>query len=120
MAPMPTARAGFATAAANGKVYAMGGAVLNNCVTVPTVEAYDPVGDFWITGLAPMPPPLRYRPAGATLDNIIYVVGGAAIGDLLQRRTALDTVQAYNPATDSWSTSNTCLTASASSWSRRR
>ena len=35
MAPMPTARAGFAAAAANGKVYAMGGAVLNNCTTVP-------------------------------------------------------------------------------------
>ena len=28
MAPMPTARSGFATAAANGKVYAMGGAIL--------------------------------------------------------------------------------------------
>ena len=34
MAPMPTARAAFATAAANGKVYAIGGEVLNNCVTV--------------------------------------------------------------------------------------
>ena len=49
MAPMPTARSGFATAAADGKVYAMGGAVLNTCVTVDTVEAYDPNGDFWIT-----------------------------------------------------------------------
>src|SRR4026208_2622694 len=37
MAPMPTARSGFATAAADGKVYAMGGAVLNTCVTVDTV-----------------------------------------------------------------------------------
>ena len=52
MAPMPTARAGFAAAAANGKIYAMGGAVLSDCSTVLTVEAYDPAGDFWITGLA--------------------------------------------------------------------
>ena len=42
MAPMPTARAAFATAAANGRVYAIGGAILTDCVTVPTVEAYDP------------------------------------------------------------------------------
>ena len=85
MAPMPTARAGFATAAANGKVYAMGGAVLNDCTTVLTVEAYDPVRDVWITELAPMPPPARYRPAGGTLDNIIYVVGGATTDICLQR-----------------------------------
>ena len=102
MAPMPTARAAFATAAANGRVYAIGGAVLDNCVTVPTVEAYDPVGDFWITGFAPMPPPLRFRPSGATLDNTIYVVGGSAT-KVFCKDTALGTVQAYDPTTDSWS-----------------
>jgi Kelch motif len=69
MAPMLRARAAFATAAANGKVYAIGGTILDNCVTVPTVEAYDPVGDFWITGLRDMPRPLRFRPSGATLDD---------------------------------------------------
>ena len=51
-APMPTARAAFATAAANGpagngQIYAIGGAVLNSCVLVPTVEAYDPSSDSW-------------------------------------------------------------------------
>ncbi len=85
MAPMPTARSGFATAAADGKVYAIGGAVLDNCVTVPTVEAYNPDGDFWITELTPVLHPLRYRPAGGTLDNIIYVVGGTATDIYLQR-----------------------------------
>ena len=119
MAPMPTARAAFATAAANGKVYAIGGAVLDDCVTVPTVEAYDPDGDVWITDLAPMPPPLRYRPSGATLDNTIYVVGGATM-DIFCNDTALGTVQAYDPATDSWSDKPPLPTASASSWSRRR
>ena len=31
--------------------------------------------------LAPMPPPLRFRPSGATLDNMIYVVGGGSIAE---------------------------------------
>ena len=103
VAPMLRARAAFATAAANGRVYAIGGAILDNCVTVPTVEAYDPVGDFWITGLRDMPRPLRFRPSGATLDNIIYVVGGSKT-KLVCNDTALGTVQAYDPTTDSWST----------------
>ncbi len=102
MAPLPMARAAFATAAAKGRVYAMGGAVFDNCVTVPTVEAYDPDGDFWITGLRDMPRPLRFRPSGATLDGIIYVVGGSAT-KVLCNDTALATVQAYDPAIDSWS-----------------
>ena len=91
MAPMPTARAAFATAAANGpagngQIYAIGGAVLNSCVLVPTVEAYDPSSDSWNKKpLAPMPPPLRFRPSGATLDNMIYVVGGGSMADDLLR-----------------------------------
>ena len=109
MAPMPTARSAFATAAANGRVYAIGGEVLSRCVTVPTVEAYDPVGDFWITGLSDMPPPLRFRPSGATLDNTIYVVGGSTMS-LVCNDTALGTVQAYDPITDSWSTKPDLLT----------
>lgn len=102
MAPMPTARAGFATAAANGRIYAIGGAVLNDCASVSTVEAYNPVGDYWLTGLADMPGPLRYRTGGATLDNTIYVVGGAATVSTCHDQ-ALATVQAYDPATDTWS-----------------
>ena len=106
-APMPTVRSGFATAAADGKVYAMGGAVLNTCGIVDTVEAYQPPrdgddGDFWITNLRPIPPPLRYRPSGATLDSIIYLVGGTVPDDLCVQY-AVDTVQAYDPATNTWS-----------------
>ncbi|MEO8044454.1 MAG: putative Ig domain-containing protein [Spartobacteria bacterium] len=99
---MPTARAALATAAAGGKVYAIGGVILNDCVTVPTVEAYDPVGDVWITGLRDMPLPRRHRPAGATLDDLIYVVGGSA-RTVICHDTALGTVQVYDPATDGWS-----------------
>ena len=101
-APMPTARAGFGAAAANGKVYAIGGAILNNCTTVATVEAYDPATDSWITNLPDMPLPLRYRPAAGTLDSIIYVVGGAQTVNVCND-TALDTVQAFDPVTNTWS-----------------
>jgi N-acetylneuraminic acid mutarotase len=105
MAPMPTARVAFATAAVNGRVYAIGGAVLGDCVTVSTVEAYDPAGDYWITGLPDMPPPLRFRPAGAALGDVLYVVGGG--GDTPEEgcsNVALGTVQAFDPATSEWST----------------
>jgi N-acetylneuraminic acid mutarotase len=105
-APMPTARAAFATAAVNDKIYAIGGAILNDCVIVPTVEAYEPSSDSWNTReLAPMPPPLRFRPSGAALDNLIYVVGGGVnTPEKGCSNVALGTVQAYDPAKDKWST----------------
>ena len=78
MAPMPTVRSGFATAAADGKVYAMGGAVLNTCVIVDTVEAYDPDGDFWITGLVPYPRPfVTGRPVLRSTTLFIWLAGAA-------------------------------------------
>ena len=98
VAPMPTVRSGFATSAADGKVYAMGGAVLSTCGIVDTVEAYQPRMGRWGLldhRLRPIPPPLRYRPSGATLDNIIYLVGGRP--DDLCVQYAVDTVQAYDP-----------------------
>ena len=76
IAPMPTARSGVATAAANGKVYAMGGGVLDDCTTVLTVEAYDPVRDVWITELAPMLPPLvTGQPVARSTTLFIWLVG---------------------------------------------
>jgi N-acetylneuraminic acid mutarotase len=102
MAPMPTARAGFATAAAGGKIYTMGGATVHDCLTVSTVEAYNPEEDLWTTGLAKMPAPLRWRPSSSALDDIVYVVGGASREEGCNGET-LATVQAYDPATDRWS-----------------
>ncbi|HEX4666884.1 MAG TPA: putative Ig domain-containing protein [Chthoniobacterales bacterium] len=99
MAPMPTARAGFATAAAGGKIYAIAGAVVDHCNPIATVEAYDPRKDLWTTDLAPLPSPLRFRPSASTLDRLIYVVAGVADGC---PGRALDTAQAYDPATDTW------------------
>lgn len=80
-APMPTARAGMAVAiakaseATGAKIYAIGGREAPDCSTLQTVQAYDPVMDKWTTGLAE-PPAKRWRAAGGTLGNIIYLVGG--------------------------------------------
>ena len=52
-----------------------------------------------------MPLPLRFRPSGATLDNMIYVVGGGSIAERCSEQ-ALDTVQAYDPTTNKWSESS--------------
>ncbi len=98
-APMPTARAGFATTAAGRKIYAIAGAIVDKCNPIDTVEAYDVDSDLWATDLAPLPEPLRYRPSAGALDGLVYVVAGLADGCPGQ---ALDTVQAYDPATDLW------------------
>ena len=102
MAPMPTARTGFAIGAVGQKIYAIGGAVINDCAVVSQVEAYDPGADLWTTGLAPIPPPRRWRPVGGTLGGIVYVVGGSSTVDGCSG-SAFATVQAYDPARDNWS-----------------
>ncbi|MBA2434048.1 MAG: hypothetical protein H0V54_03000 [Chthoniobacterales bacterium] len=102
MAPMPTARAGFAIAAADQKIYAIGGAVINDCTITSAVEAYDPAQDLWITGLAALPRPIRWRPSGGALGGTVYVIGGT---ETLQGCPGepLRTVQAYDPTRDRWS-----------------
>ena len=105
-APMPTARAGFAIAATTDKIYVIGGAILDNCTTVPTVEAYDPNSGTWTLGtdLASLPPPARWRPSGGTLGGLIYVVGGLSTESGCNTDpVALDTVQAYDPTANTWS-----------------
>ncbi len=106
---MPTGRAGFATGVVEHNLYTIGGSSLDNCVVVGTVEAYDPYKDKWKIGLAPLPAPLRWRPAGASLSGLIYVVGGESKEDGCGGK-ALDVMQAYDPATDKWSTKPSMLT----------
>jgi N-acetylneuraminic acid mutarotase len=99
---MPTGRAGFAIAVANNRIYAIGGSIGDDCNITSIVEAYDPKRDLWTTQLANLPRPKRWRPSAGTLDDIIYVVGGAFVGDDCPGY-AFSTVQAYDPAKDKWS-----------------
>ena len=101
LAPMSTGRAGFAIGSVNGKIYTVGGGPVDNCATVSTVEMYDPALDRWTTGLAPLPPPMRWRPSGVTLNGLLYVVGGQSTENGCPD-DPLAVMQAYEPATDSW------------------
>ncbi len=76
-APMPTSRAGAACAVVKDKVVVAGGE--GNPKTASgvfaEVEVFDPATNAW-TSLPPMRTP-RHGTAGATVDDIVYVPGGA-------------------------------------------
>ncbi|MBC2581761.1 S8 family serine peptidase [Clostridium sp. DJ247] len=118
-AAMPTPRAKLATAVVNGKVYAIGG---NNDATqypdpmyaeeyissvLDTVEIYDPVLNTWTTG-APLPIPC-YSAEAAVVNGKIYVIGGlnrrGVMGFYMEYgiEDSLNTVQVYDPSTNTWS-----------------
>lgn len=96
MAPMPTPRTSFGMAAVDGKIYAIGGNILDE-KTVNVTEVYDPTTNQWTTK-APMPT-LRYQFATAVYQNKIYCIGG--IGADWQYYS---TNEVYDPATDTWET----------------
>ena len=99
-ASMPTARSYMAlVAASNGKIYVIGG--WGNAGYLNTVEAYDPATDTWTT-CASMPT-ARIRLGAAEAGNgKIYAVGG--YNRPYDYYVALNTVEEYDPTTDTWET----------------
>jgi len=101
-ADMPTARQALVVAAVDGIIYAIGG--WDGSRNVPTVEAYDPATDMWTTK-ADMPT-ARTLSAIAVVDEIIYVIGGVfgEVEDIeaVEDIRILSAVEAYDPATDTW------------------
>jgi N-acetylneuraminic acid mutarotase len=106
---MLTAKFALAAATVNGKIYAIGGRGYSGSLN--TVEVYDPSSDTWRTDrsvdfslgtflepLAPMPT-ARYDFAAAVVDGKIYAISGVAYGG-----PTYDTVEVYDPATNTWST----------------
>ena len=104
---MPTARAAFGIAAANGKIYAGGGSVTDDCSTpVGILEAYDPATDTWTT-LPPMPTPRLHVSAAASDgdgsgNSKIYFIGGqVGCGEILEN-PPVDTVESFDPQSGTW------------------
>jgi N-acetylneuraminic acid mutarotase len=97
-ADMPTQRTGFATGVVNGKIYAIGGETSLYASARATVEAYDPATDTW-TQKGDMPSP-RTRSRASVVDGKIYVIGGGRGGTASY--PTVSTVEAYDPATDTW------------------
>jgi N-acetylneuraminic acid mutarotase len=97
-ADMPTKRTLFATGVVNGKIYVIGGGTSLYASAGATVEEYDPATDTW-TQKADMPTP-RTRSAASVVDGKIYVIGGGGGGGASY--PTMSTVEAYDPATDTW------------------
>jgi hypothetical protein len=122
-APVPTARDYLAVGVVNGIVYAVGG---RSTVDSKVVEAYDPVADSW-SSRAPMLTGRAELGIGE-LNGILYAVGGNIVGtksisalifrdpfarprgangltptpETVPADNVLNTLEAYDPATDTW------------------
>lgn len=102
---MPTARAAFGIAAADGKIYVGGGTVTNGCSSaIGILEAYDPATDSWAT-LPPMPTPRSHLAAAAIsgVNTKIYFIGGQE-GCRLSAAPPTDIVESFDPANNAWET----------------
>ncbi len=110
MATMPTARFALAAAAVNGKIYATGGYSGYNSsggLLTSTVEVYDPSTNTWST--AASMPTARFGLAAAAVNGKIYAIGG--VNSSGGSEVFLNTVEVYDPATNTWSTAASMLTA---------
>jgi len=103
--PMPTPRVSLGIGVIDGIIYAVGG---SNEGPVAAVEAYDPTTDTW-TPKAPLPTP-RSDLSVAVVSGVLYAIGGARLVPCepppglpyCNEVEVLGTVEAYNPATDTW------------------
>jgi hypothetical protein len=75
LAPLPTARGGYASAVVQGHVLVIGGE--GGGAVFSTVEAYDPISDTWAT-LAEMPT-ARHGIQAVVWRGKIFIAGGGAV-----------------------------------------
>lgn len=101
-ADMPTARMGVCETV-NGKIYVLGGGTVSNTggTVLSVVEEYDPTTNTW-TAKANMPR-ARTGHASSVVNGQIYVMGGFNPASNLPGGL-VDTVDVYNPATNTWAT----------------
>ena len=99
VAAMPTARFALAAAAVNGKIYALGGKPSETTIT-DRLEEYDPATNTW-TVKAPVPT-ARYDLSAEMVNGKIYTIGGWSPGLGSGALRPNDTVQEYDPATNTW------------------
>ena len=101
---IPTKRKSFSTTVVDDKVYLIGGTLFENGrgpFGISTVEVYNPEMNTW-QKVADMPTP-RADAGTAVIDGNIYVFGGYnGIDNRGENFKFLDTVEAYNPKTDTW------------------
>lgn len=92
-AAMPTPRGMLGVGVVNGILYAIGGSA-----PATVTEAYNPAANTWTTK-APMPT-VRSGIGVAVVNGLIYAVGGVYSPGSTDG--FMDAVQAYDPATNTW------------------
>jgi N-acetylneuraminic acid mutarotase len=113
LAPMPSKRGAAGAAVVNGKIYVIGGAGVppgsseigihpaRPHMVLWLNEEYDPATNTW-RARAPMPTPRNHHVVQA-VGNKVYAIGGRLGAAFITRASNTDVVEAYDPATDSWS-----------------
>jgi N-acetylneuraminic acid mutarotase len=103
--PMPTPRNHATAGVVNGKVYVIGGRVgaafIGIASDISLVEVYNPATDMWEAPRARMPT-ARSAVASAVYNGKILVAGGEWQDPVVQ--TAFRVFEAYDPATNTWTT----------------
>ena len=99
-APLPTPREHMPALIYDGRIHVIGGRFLQMTNNTGIHEVYDPKTDSWEQA-SPLPTP-RSGTAGAVLGNKILVMGGEKDPD--SSTGTFKENEAYDPATDSWST----------------
>jgi N-acetylneuraminic acid mutarotase len=103
--PMSVPRNHIFAGAVNGKIYVIGGrtgsAYIMTATNTNVVEEYDPASDTW-TGPLQRMPTARSGGGYASDGRRIYCAGGEVT--TTQLTGAFRAVEAYDPATNSWST----------------
>ena len=115
IAALPEKRTAGSAVAFNGKIYFIGGStdvtgpdgkVQNAGMVSGLNESYDPATNKWEVH-KPMPTPRNHAAIGV-VNGKIYLIGGRIgannIGAMVA--TNIDTVEEYNPMTDSWRVMN--------------
>lgn len=97
-ASMPAPRGALTAVTVDDKIFVMGGERAGEALAINAM--YDPASDTWETRSAM--PTAREHLAAAAVDGKVYVVGGRTrLKGILFN---LDTVEAYDPFTDTWQT----------------
>jgi N-acetylneuraminic acid mutarotase len=102
---MPFTAGSSSSALIGGHVYVAGGII--GSTTTNRVARFDPVANTW-TELAPMPQG-RNHAASATDGSLLFVAGGRGpgSGDGNTVANGFNTLQVYDPATNTWRSSET-------------